>query len=170
MAERIHRRKTQQRQVVLEELKKLASHPTATELYEVARRRLPRISLGTIYRNLDLLVQMGLVRKVEAHGSEARFDAELGHHYHVCCVRCGRIDDAEDLPDDVVPHTIKRLGGYVILGYNLGFEGICPACRTDWMDCADGANPSQRRSTDPRASGRTDVASPEQRPDNFFQN
>ncbi|MFH1418607.1 MAG: transcriptional repressor [Planctomycetota bacterium] len=159
MVERIHRRKTRQRQVVLEELKKLTSHPTAAELYEIARQRLPRISLGTIYRNLELLVRMGLVRKLGTGGPEARFDADVDRHYHVCCVRCGRVEDAEGLPDDAVPHEIKRLGDYVILGYNLEFEGICPACRTDRTGYADETRSGRTRSADARTGGTANNAS-----------
>ena len=67
-------RNTRQREVILEELRKLRSHPTAPVLYEIVRRRLPRISLGTVYRNLELLAKSGVVRKLELSDSEARFD------------------------------------------------------------------------------------------------
>ena len=130
MGEEILRRNTQQRQVVLEELKKVSSHPTAAELYEITRRRLPKISLGTVYRNLELLAQMGRIRKLEIGGSEARFDGDVAEHYHVRCVHCGRVDDAHDMPAEPLIHEIKNLGDYEILGYNLEFVGICPACRS----------------------------------------
>ncbi len=129
MAQGMRRRHTRQRQVVLEELGKLTSHPTAGELHAIARRRLPRISLGTVYRNLELLVQMGLVRKLETTGSEARFDGRLGEHYHVRCVRCGRVSDALGVPADPVKREVGGLGGYEILGYRLEFVGICGMCR-----------------------------------------
>ena len=128
MTARKTRRNTQQRQVVLEELKKLASHPTAAELYEITRRRLPKISLGTVYRNLELLADDGVIQKLEISGSEARFDRDPKLHYHVRCVRCDRLDDVHELPKDFVKSEIKSLGGYRILGFRLDFMGICPAC------------------------------------------
>ena len=123
------RRNTLQRKVVLEELKKLGSHPTAAELYEITRARLPRISLGTVYRNLEFLSRRGLIRKLATSGAEARFDGNLDQHYHVRCVRCGRVDDAHGLPDDPVAEDVNVLSGYKILGFHLEFTGVCPECQ-----------------------------------------
>lgn len=129
MTDKKARRNTRQRQVVLEELRKLATHPTAAELCEAARRRLPRISLGTVYRNLELLTQMGVVRKLQISGAEARFDDNLDQHYHVRCVRCGRVDDVHGVPGDLVRADFPTLNGYDIIGHRLEFAGICPACK-----------------------------------------
>ena len=63
-AEAGQRRKTRQRRVILEELQSVKSHPTAIELFELVRRRLPRVSLGTVYRNLDLLARAGFIEKL----------------------------------------------------------------------------------------------------------
>ena len=121
-------RNTRQRRVILEELTKLSSHPTAAELHEITRQRLPKISLGTVYRNLDLLARNGLIRKLETGRGEARFDGDLDHHYHLRCVRCGRVDDAHDLSTDFVTGEVKNLNGYEVLGFQLEFFGICPTC------------------------------------------
>jgi Fur family ferric uptake transcriptional regulator len=126
----VARRQTPQRQVVLEELRKLSTHPTAAELYQLTRRRLPKISLGTVYRNLELLAQMGVIRKLEIGGSEARYDGMLERHYHVRCVACGRVEDARDLPAQPVYDEIDTLSGYQILDHRLEFVGICPTCRS----------------------------------------
>ncbi len=130
MAEK-SRRNTRQRQVVLEELRKLTSHPTAAELYEITRRRLPKISLGTVYRNLELLVQTGVIRKLETSGQEARFEGKADRHYHVRCVHCGRVDDAQGLSDDPVKEIIKNVNGYEILGFRLEFVGVCAECQQE---------------------------------------
>ena len=129
MTKKILRRNTRQRQVVLEELRKLDTHPTASDIYEITRRRLPKISLGTIYRNLELLVQMGFVRRLETTGSEARFDGDVAAHYHIRCGRCGRVADAHGLAEDPVKADVSELAGYEIIGFHLEFEGICPECR-----------------------------------------
>jgi len=122
-------RNTQQRQAILEELRKLTSHPTAAELYEIVRKRLPRISLGTVYHNLELLAQNDIIQKLDISGSEARFDGNPDRHYHVRCVHCGRVDDLQGLPAHPVGNKLKESNGWKILGYRLDFIGICPECK-----------------------------------------
>jgi Fur family ferric uptake transcriptional regulator len=68
---------TRQRKVILEEIRKTDSHPTADELYQRVRQRLPHVSLGTIYRNLETLAASGLIQKLEMGGSQKRFDGNL---------------------------------------------------------------------------------------------
>jgi Fur family ferric uptake transcriptional regulator len=115
--------------VILEELQKLKSHPSATALFEIVRERLPSISLGTVYRNLDLLARTGLIQKLNTGQNEARFDGITDHHYHVCCAQCGRVDDLLDAPVDIVDSGIGELQGFDILGHQLQFIGICPECK-----------------------------------------
>jgi Fur family transcriptional regulator, ferric uptake regulator len=122
-------RHTRQRQVILEELQKLTSHPTAAVLYTIVRRRLPKISLGTVYRNLELLARMGMVQKLELAGGEARFDGRVARHDHVRCVRCGRLDDVSAPPLDLFEGAANDWGGYQILGHRLEFFGVCPQCQ-----------------------------------------
>ncbi|MFH1755602.1 MAG: transcriptional repressor [Candidatus Latescibacterota bacterium] len=123
-------RNTTQRKLILEELRKLTSHPTAAELYDIVRKRLPKISLGTVYRNLDFLSERGLIRKLDVSGTEKRFDIDLSEHYHVQCAMCGRIEDATEAPRQLEIGDIKCLNGYEIIDHRLEFIGICPDCRT----------------------------------------
>ncbi len=129
MTQRVARRNTKQRQVILEELQKLESHPSAAALYETVRGRLPNISLGTVYRNLELLAEMGMIRKLHIGQAEARFDARTEAHYHVSCVECGRLDDVEDVSPGLVDDSIKSTKGFEIIGHHLQFFGRCPDCR-----------------------------------------
>jgi len=122
-------RNTIQRTVILEELRKLTSHPTAAVLHEIVRRRLPKISLGTVYRNLERMAALGTIRKLEFSGSEARFDGDTERHDHVRCVGCGRVDDTRSPPLDVSRAPQHDLGGYKIFDYRLEFLGLCPECR-----------------------------------------
>jgi len=122
-------RKTRQRQVILEELQAVTSHPTAVELHGLVRRRLPRVSLGTVYRNLDLLARMGLIEKLEHSGGETRFDANTAGHDHLRCVLCGRVDDSVTAPLELARPKDHDLRGYEILGHRLEYLGICPCCR-----------------------------------------
>jgi Fur family ferric uptake transcriptional regulator len=78
-------RRTPQREILLEELAKTNSHPTACELYDIVRRRLPRIGLGTVYRNLELMAESGMIVKLEVGGVQKRFDADTTPHYHIRC-------------------------------------------------------------------------------------
>ena len=137
-------RNTRQRQVVLEELKKLSSHPTAATVYEVARRRLPKISLGTVYRNLEVLAESGTIQRLDNGGSEARFDGNPERHYHVRCIHCERVDDVHDLPEDFVQEEVRSLAGYEIVGFRLEFLGVCPDCQGGCGADGGGASPRER--------------------------
>ena len=82
-------RLTTQRQIILEELAKVKTHPTASELYDMVRKRLSRIGLGTVYRNLELMADSGMILKIEVGGTQKRFDATTDDHYHIRCSACG---------------------------------------------------------------------------------
>jgi Fur family transcriptional regulator, ferric uptake regulator len=122
-------RMTTQRQVILDELKKLKSHPTAGELCQIVRRRLPRISLGTVYRNLEILSRQGMIQKLDVGGTEMRFDGTTDNHYHLRCLNCGKVADVEM---DVIPgleHKVDGAAGYEVLAHRLEFMGLCPDCK-----------------------------------------
>jgi Fur family ferric uptake transcriptional regulator len=121
-------RMTEQRRVILEELRKVKTHPTADEVYEMVRRRLPHISMGTVYRNLDVLSESGMVRKLD-FGPQMRFDGDVSEHYHVRCVHCGRVGDLRDGPIAGLDELIKKSPDFNITGYRLEFTGICPTCQ-----------------------------------------
>jgi Fur family transcriptional regulator, ferric uptake regulator len=120
---------TKQRRVIVEELRKLTTHPTAATLYEIVRNRLPRISLGTVYRNLELLADASIIGKLETAGTRKRFDGTVEKHYHVRCVKCGRVDDLPVPLFGDIEDSLRGLSDYKILSYHLEFLGICPSCR-----------------------------------------
>jgi Fur family ferric uptake transcriptional regulator len=122
-------RLTKQRQVILDEVRKSHSHPTADEVYEKVREHVPKISLGTVYRNLDRLAQMGEIRKVQLSGAQARYDGEVGGHHHARCTACGRIADVsvEALPE--IKPLGRRVDGFSITGLNVELLGLCSRCR-----------------------------------------
>jgi Fur family transcriptional regulator, ferric uptake regulator len=122
-------RNTQQRQVILEELRKLQSHPTAAALYMIVRTRLPKISLGTVYRNLERLNRLGIIQKLEFGGGEARYDSTIENHDHFRCLRCGTVDDVRNPPLALSGVKGNDLGGYKILGHRLEYLGLCPDCQ-----------------------------------------
>ncbi len=120
---------TSQREIILEELQRLKTHPTADELYEVVKKRLPRISIATVYRNLERLSEAGMIHKLEYGGRQKRFDGDTSPHSHVVCVRCGRISDVETRDDMEILDIVVDSKGYQILKCGVQFEGICPFCQ-----------------------------------------
>lgn len=122
-------RMTTQRQVILEELKKLKTHPTAGELCQIVRGKLPRISLGTVYRNLDILSRAGMIQKLEVAGVERRYDGTTDNHYHVRCIDCGRVADVELELLDGVESSVARATDFEVVGHRLEFAGRCPNCQ-----------------------------------------
>jgi Fur family transcriptional regulator, ferric uptake regulator len=128
MENRPFQRNTRQRQVILKELQKLTSHPTAAGLYRIVVRRLPKISLGTVYRNLDLLARAGVIQKLELGGGEARFDGNTTPHDHIRCVKCGRVDDIHHQSLDLLGGVKNDFHGYHVLGRRIEFLGVCPEC------------------------------------------
>ena len=122
------KRMTVQRQVVLEELKKLKTHPSADELYQKVRQRIPRISLGTVYRNLESLVEEGLALRLDAGPGPSRYDGFTKKHYHIQCVNCYRLDDIMLKLKPEPKWKYPRLSDYAVQGFKVEFFGVCPTC------------------------------------------
>ena len=120
---------TKQRQLILDELCKLKSHPTADELYYLLRKKMPRISLGTVYRNLEILSEQGFIQKLDIGGTQKRFDGDATTHYHIRCTKCGRVDDLDIPPDTNIEKQASKVTNFQILRHRLEFSGICPDCR-----------------------------------------
>jgi Fur family ferric uptake transcriptional regulator len=122
---------TRQRQIILAELCKGDDHPSADVVYQRARRHLPRISLGTVYRNLEILARQGQIRKVPVSGSASRFDADTRAHHHVRCLECGRLADGPAGSCTIRPVEIRRATGFDVMDCRLELTGICPECRRE---------------------------------------
>jgi len=122
-------RLTRQRRFILEELDAPGRHPTADTIYQRVRLRIPNISLGTVYRNLEILSQAGLIRKLHIGSGQKRFDGTLSKHYHVRCVRCGRISDLPAEPFGDLEAIAGENSSFDILGHELEFEGLCEQCK-----------------------------------------
>ncbi len=132
-------RMTKQRKVILDELRKVTVHPTADQIYESVRKKMPGISLGTVYRNLDLLCRTGTVRRIDQSGSPMRYDGDLSDHNHIYCMKCGRIDDIRGLPLETgfEEEEIKKTG-YKLIKVKIELAGLCPECQKS-EDCAEPA-------------------------------
>lgn len=119
---------TKQRQLIMEAVRGTNSHPTADELFQTIRCKLPTISLATVYRNLNFLSERGDIRKLSMPGMIDRFDWKLDPHDHMMCSTCGQVFDFH-LPTDL-KSQIADACGTQIDGYTLVAHGICPHCRS----------------------------------------
>jgi Fe2+ or Zn2+ uptake regulation protein len=90
---------------------------------------MPRISLGTVYRNLDILVESGEAIRLVSEDSEARYDGNPRPHAHIQCRSCSRIDDLNLMVPALDELSRGDLHGYEVESYSLLFTGVCPACR-----------------------------------------
>jgi Fur family ferric uptake transcriptional regulator len=127
-AARPNLRMTRQRRVILEELREFTHHPSADEIYEAVRRRIPRISLGTVYRNLEVLSELGEIQKLEFGGTLKRFDWDPEDHYHIRCNLCDRVDNAPMPHLEDIENRVSEDTDYRIIGHRLEFYGLCPEC------------------------------------------
>ena len=122
-------RLTTQRQIILEELSKVKTHPTANEVYDMVRKRLPRIGLGTVYRNLELMAESGIILKLEVGGTQKRFDATTDLHYHIRCIDCGKVDDIELPVQYQINDSASANTSYEVLSHHIEFTGTCETCK-----------------------------------------
>ncbi len=122
-------RMTQQRRLILEALRMVDDHPSAEELYERVRREMPRISLGTIYRNLEVLTTLGEIQTIALGSSLKRFDGNPRQHYHIRCNRCDRLADAPVPVAATLDRDIRSRTDYEVFGHRLEFIGRCPHCQ-----------------------------------------
>jgi len=122
-------RMTNQREIILKELQKSKQHLTADELYGRVKKTMPRISLATVYRNLETLSGAGVIAKLEISGRQKRFDYDTENHDHIYCVQCQRVDNINLERELIGTSSVSLPGGYKITGYRVEFVGICPPCQ-----------------------------------------
>ncbi len=119
-------RKTVQKRAVLQVLKESKRHLTADEVYEIVKKRVPHISLGTVYRNLEMLAEMGQASRIDLGEGKRRFDSRTEPHHHFRCIRCGRIFDVPYFPLDDLESLSANT--FRITGLQVVLEGICEEC------------------------------------------
>jgi len=120
---------TVQRRAIFEALLGRRDHPTADQIYEAVRDRLPSLSRTTVYRVLETLVDVGAARRVAHPDAVARFDPVTRRHHHLVCERCGALTDLDD--DAVAAIGLPDTGaaGFRIDDYSISFTGVCSACQ-----------------------------------------
>lgn len=120
---------SKQRELILTTVRINLIHPTADQVYSIIRKTMPNISLGTVYRNLNLLAENGDIIKISLPNQSDRFDSTLEPHYHMICNKCGKIFDIKldcltSLSDDIFKNH-----QFLVEDYNLVINGTCCDCK-----------------------------------------
>jgi Fe2+ or Zn2+ uptake regulation protein len=119
----------QQRAAVFDYLSRVEHHPTAEEVFLAVKPRLPKISLATVYKNLEALVKCGMASKLTYGDGSARYDIRTDHHYHTRCLKCGSVADLDATEGNKLLSQIKPQSGFEVKDYRLELLGYCRDCR-----------------------------------------
>jgi len=123
-------RNSKQRQEILGVLRGTTSHPTADWVYEQVRRKIPNVSLGTVYRNLKLLKEEGVILEIDFAGTVSRFDSNIKPHQHFRCEQCDHVSDVDEpLQKRIDERVAKKIGGQVF-NHLVEFRGLCQDCQS----------------------------------------
>ena len=117
-----------QRQLILETVQKSKQHMTAAQVYQLARKNCPHLSLGTVYRNLNLLVDIGQLRRIGVPGEADRYDWQLEPHQHLFCRRCKKVLNLA-MQSDALEALVQSCPGIQAEDYNFIVTGLCPDCK-----------------------------------------
>jgi Fe2+ or Zn2+ uptake regulation protein len=121
-------RMTKQRQMILSIIRNTDCHPTADWVYQEARKEIPGISLGTVYRNLQLLVKEQEILELTSIGKFSRFDGNTDPHYHFICTGCGGVKDMKMKALNILNEEVQAAAPGKIEGHRLEFLGMCNDC------------------------------------------
>lgn len=124
----MERRNTIQREMILKAVHEL-NHPCADEVYEQISMDHPNIGKATVYRNLNVLTEAGVLMKFTVPGGPDRFDCNPKRHFHAQCIRCKRILDVELKEMPAFPDWIEKNSDFQFVDYTMHFRGICSDCQ-----------------------------------------
>jgi Fe2+ or Zn2+ uptake regulation protein len=125
------KRYSKQREKILDVVKHSEEHPTAEKVYEEVRKVLPKVSLGTVYRNLNLLTEEGRVRELILEDNVKRYDGNLSDHYHCICNSCGDIIDISFESHEMLENLSESINNFQIDDHKIEFYGQCDECNTE---------------------------------------
>lgn len=120
---------SKQREIILQALIDDPMHPTADDIYRVVRLKEPKISLGTVYRNLNQLAEMGYIIKIPMSGGSDRFDAKMYPHMHLVCSSCGDVMDMKCDFTEPLCKSVEEKSGYSIKPNDIVLSGLCCECK-----------------------------------------
>jgi Fur family peroxide stress response transcriptional regulator len=110
-------------------LQNTGRHPTAEWIYDQLKGEFPSLSMGTVYRNLSVLIEQGLIKKIDFGSTFDRFDANTGPHYHFICECCGSIIDLELPIDEALNEQVNRTTPFTAHRHRIEFFGVCDRCQ-----------------------------------------
>jgi Fe2+ or Zn2+ uptake regulation protein len=110
-------------------LQETKSHPTADRIYQQLKDEIPSLSLGTVYRNLNVLIEQGLVQRIPFGSGQDRFEARIEPHYHLVCEKCGKVTDLSLPHYSEINEHAQRVSGFKVNRHRIDFFGICKECR-----------------------------------------
>ena len=119
---------TPQRHAVLEYLLTSMEHPTADDIYKALETKFPNISVATVYNNLRILREIGLVKELTYGDDSSRFDSNMHDHYHIICETCGKIEDFHYPPLDEIEVLAEKVSGFDISHHRMELYGKCIQC------------------------------------------
>ena len=141
---------TPQRRTIYKALADSLDHPTAELLWARVKKQLPRVSLATVYRNLKVFVDAGLIEEVATGSSFARYDANRAHHHHLICRACGKVADYYSAEFDGLGERVGDEGGvsgFEVHDLKVNLFGLCAACRVPADSRAEHGNNQQEEET-----------------------
>ncbi len=122
-------RNSKQRDRILKILKDTKTHPTADWIYSKLKPEFTKLSQGTVYRNLGILLKIGKIKKITSGSTFDRYEANLEPHYHLVCERCNSITDFYAPGCEDILKNAKKVSGFLIKDFQIEFHGICNICR-----------------------------------------
>lgn len=123
-----NQRNTLQKEIIRDVVTSMYNHPTAENVYSEVNQLYPTISRATVFRVLAQLSENGEITKVKFTDGADRYDFRLTEHFHIKCMKCNKIKDIEIPSIKSMLKQMKTKAGYVVTGYQLCIDGICPEC------------------------------------------
>ena len=120
---------SKQRELILNTLRENPIHPTADEIYNMVREKEPKISLGTVYRNLNQLAENGIILKLPVQSGSDRYDGRIDTHVHIVCKHCGKVMDLNPELAASLCQNIEETTGFAINSERIVLEGVCKDCQ-----------------------------------------
>ena len=120
---------THQRQVLYDVMRGMSGHPSPEEIYARVKRKVPSISLATVYKNVHLFVESGVLREVSLHHGSQRVEMNVEEHHHLVCSKCKAITDIDEKALGALPKRKKLAGGFLVERYSVDVIGLCTKCQ-----------------------------------------
>lgn len=121
-------RVTTQQQLIYQVITKSSHHFSVEQVYTEVKKALPRISLATVYRNLERLAERKVIGQVVIRG-KLFFERQIDEHYHVVCLSCSRVDNLDSVPASDIESFFSRNTNYKLISHDLVLYGLCPNCQ-----------------------------------------